>query len=842
MSKICPNCQKVFDDEQVFCSQCGTRLVNQPEKPNPVLHLGDANAISGGISINQSKNITSHDVHYHTTQERTKTDKELEQEKRSQYREAVAKLMQNGTVTYEARAQLEDLKVRLGIDSGTAMQIENVVKGEQSVKASGGALSVIAKLALSNAIMAVETNHPQASSHIRKLGPVCKTTENEQVQYYYYLLLAAFEPKQCIEAYERRMTDSYWQSFWTSLAYRKEGKEIEAEALLNEMPAQWPDRPEANVLVNACVGLFLESQGNFDQCRDTIVDYLNQCDTEPSELLNDLFHALMFRVGMEEDSNSRFAFYEDYFLTEVSKRSPECQAEMDQAIDAYNQADFETALRIWKKWAANNDSEAMRMIAECYEDGIGVGKDDQKALEWYRKAAELGDDVAMYKIGYIYHWRVCDYEEAMKWYQKAVALDNVDAMCGIEVIFRLGDGVEQSWEEEWRWKLKAFKAAIKKGSYYSKSVNNTDLVGIEWDCEEKEKEELFEWCRKAALAGNTAAMMHLGDYYEYESDDEEGDEDAYLKKADYKEALKWYQKAAMKDDLNAVWKMAEIYSGEWEAYKNLNEVLKWCRKAAELGDTNAMRAMGDYCWDGLDGLENLQDKINKDIERNSQNVSRGYGLGVMTDPRGNHFKETMEWYRKAAELGDVEAMLDLAEKAYDAYNYTGLSQYRDECKKWYGRAAAFHNSVGEVRYYCFTHSVPINLYYTFYGAEHGNPEKQKELGDLYYKGNGVAKDYTEAEKWYRLSAEQGYAPGQFEMGLCNETKNGAEAVKWYRLAAEQGYAPGQYRLAHCYEWGIGVTRSDTEAYKWYKKAADQGNDASKSIVNSIKFKTIQKHL
>lgn len=831
MSKICPNCQKIFDDEQAFCSQCGTRLVNQPEKSNPVLHLGDANAISGGININQSKNITSHDVHYHTTQERTKTDKELEQERRSQYREAVAKLMQNGTVTYEARAQLEDLKVRLGIDSGTAMQIENAVKGEQTVKASGGALSVIAKLALSNAIMAVETNHPQASSHIRKLGPVCKTTENEQVQYYYYLLLAAFEPKQCIEAYERRMVDSYWQSFWTSLAYRKEGKEMEAEALLNEMPGQWPDRPEANVIVNACVGLFLESRGNLDQCRDTIVDYLNQCDSEPSELLSDLFHALLHRVGMEEDNDSRIAFYEDCFLTQAQKRSPECEAEMKEAKIADNQADFETALRIWRKWAEKEDTEAMREMAICYDGGYGVEKDDQKALEWYRKAADLGDAEAIYCVGSYYHWHVYDYEEALEWYKKAAALGHAEAMLKIGQLYSDGDGVEQNFEESARWRREYFKTSVKAGDY----TTEVNIIGCEGT-------ELFEWCRSAAAKNNTAAMMHLGDYYEYESDDEEDDEDAYLKKADYKEALKWYQKAAESGFGDAMWKMAQIYSGQWEAYKNLDEALRWCRKTAESGVTLAMRAMGDYCWEGLDGLENLQDKELKDAERSIQATSRDLGLGFMSDPRGDRFKETVSWYRKAAELGDAEAILDLAEKYYDAFQFAGLPQYRDECKKWYGRAAAFHDTVGEVRYYCVTHSVPTNLYYTFYGAEHGNPEKQKELGDLYYKGNGVTKDYAEAEKWYRLSAEQGYAPGQFGMGLCNEAKNDAESVKWFRLAAEQGYAPGQYRLAHCYEWGIGVTRSDTEAYKWYKKAADQGNDASKSILNSIKFKTIQKHL
>ena len=808
MTKICPSCQKEYSDDHGFCSQCGSRLVEKPASVNPTLNIGDANAISGGISINQSKNITSHDVHYHTTQECSKTDKEIQQEQQKQYFEAVKQRTKNGIILWDDRAELETLRLSLGIDPVTAKKIEDAVINEMKAKAqvANADLSVLAKMALKNAVAAIEQNSPQASSHLSKLAAVCKNTINEEAHFYYNLLMAAFEPQQCVEAYERRTTDSYWLAFWSSLAYRKLGKEYEAEAILNEMSILYANRPETNILLNACVGMWLSSQGNSGNCRKEIEEYLSQCEEEPSELLNDLFHALLHRVGMEDSTDSRFAFYEEQFLEDGPKRSPECQAEMDEAIDAYNQADFETALRLWRKWAANNDAEAMRMIAECYEDGIGVERDRQKALEWYHKAAELNDAVAMYRIGAYYHWDEYDYEEALKWYQKAATLGHVDAMYRIMQLYDEGDLEAPSGYDRDQWYLKTFKAGVNADEYAGEHICHVHLVGFDMDCGDKEKKEVFEWCRNAAMSGNTAAMMHLGDYYEYESDDEEDDEDAYLKKADYKEALKWYQKAAEAGNVAATWKMAEIYSGLWESYKNLNEALKWCRKAAELGNTDAMRAMGDYCWEGLEGWENLQDRIYKDVERNSQNDSRDYGLGVMTDPRGNRFKETVEWYRKAAELGDVEAMLDVAEKYYDAYNFAGLSQYRDECKKWYGRAAAFHNSAGETRYYCFTHGVPINLYYTFYGAEHGNPEKQNELGILYYKGDkGLKQDNNEAFKWFREGALQGDAMSQRNLGLM-------------------------------YEQGRGVPQNFPEARKWYQKALDNGYDDAKDDLNRIQNK------
>ena len=63
---------------------------------------------------------------------------------------------------------------------------------------------------------------------------------------------------------------------------------------------------------------------------------------------------------------------------------------------------------------------------------------------------------------------------------------------------------------------------------------------------------------------------------------------------------------------------------------------------------------------------------------------------------------------------------------------------------------------------------------------------------MYRQGQGVPQDYKEAVKWYRLSAEQGVADAQYQLGF-DVFQNGQgvpqdykEAIKWYRLSAEQG--------------------------------------------------------
>ena len=51
-------------------------------------------------------------------------------------------------------------------------------------------------------------------------------------------------------------------------------------------------------------------------------------------------------------------------------------------------------------------------------------------------------------------------------------------------------------------------------------------------------------------------------------------------------------------------------------------------------------------------------------------------------------------------------------------------------------------------------------------AEAGDADSQVELGRRYDKGEGVAKDQVEAVKWYRKAAEQNYARGQYDLGVC----------------------------------------------------------------------------
>jgi TPR repeat protein len=108
------------------------------------------------------------------------------------------------------------------------------------------------------------------------------------------------------------------------------------------------------------------------------------------------------------------------------------------------------------------------------------------------------------------------------------------------------------------------------------------------------------------------------------------------------------------------------------------------------------------------------------------------------------------------------------------------------------------------------------------------PFAQYNLGACYNDGTGVAQDYAEALRWYRLAADQGLGNAQFNIGVyytdgIGVARDDAEAVRWYRLAADQGNASAQCNLGMCYAKGAGIAQDDREAVRWYRLSADQGD-------------------
>jgi TPR repeat protein len=104
--------------------------------------------------------------------------------------------------------------------------------------------------------------------------------------------------------------------------------------------------------------------------------------------------------------------------------------------------------------AAAGDANAMYRLAERSWRGDGVNRDRSKAVELYRKAADLGSDDAMLQMGFLHEnggELPANHEQAVAWFRRAVDSGNESAMFHLGVRYWSGRGVHQDLVEAYKW-------------------------------------------------------------------------------------------------------------------------------------------------------------------------------------------------------------------------------------------------------------------------------------------------------------------------------------------------------------------------------------------------------
>jgi len=80
---------------------------------------------------------------------------------------------------------------------------------------------------------------------------------------------------------------------------------------------------------------------------------------------------------------------------------------IDLVYGAYQRGFYRTAFRLATQRAQQkNDATAMTMLGELCANGQGTKRDYAKAIEWYKKASDLGDREAMFALAMVTeNWR-----------------------------------------------------------------------------------------------------------------------------------------------------------------------------------------------------------------------------------------------------------------------------------------------------------------------------------------------------------------------------------------------------------------------------------------------------
>lgn len=144
-----------------------------------------------------------------------------------------------------------------------------------------------------------------------------------------------------------------------------------------------------------------------------------------------------------------FDYYED---EEQKPKLYEIAAEGGDVLAMHNVAyelektDPQKAFELYKKAADLNEPYGIYAVAKCYEDGLGVEKDDKLYFKYLKKAAELKIADAITDLGACYGKGIGttkNIKKAMNLYLKAAILGDSLALSNIAWLYETGTGVEK---------------------------------------------------------------------------------------------------------------------------------------------------------------------------------------------------------------------------------------------------------------------------------------------------------------------------------------------------------------------------------------------------------------
>ena len=108
-----------------------------------------------------------------------------------------------------------------------------------------------------------------------------------------------------------------------------------------------------------------------------------------------------------------------------------------EALTAYKNKDFETALSIWQEEAKTKSDRAMANLGLMYLKGEGVEKDYAKAKEWFDEASKYDNDSANFNLALMYQTRIGveeDVQKAKEYFRKAAAKNHTQACFRLALI------------------------------------------------------------------------------------------------------------------------------------------------------------------------------------------------------------------------------------------------------------------------------------------------------------------------------------------------------------------------------------------------------------------------
>lgn len=235
-------------------------------------------------------------------------------------------------------------------------------------------------------------------------------------------------------------------------------KLVEAEDKMKISYLKLMEMPDTTGYYMYKAGQFYCRDGRFDALEGEWVDLYVREGEKGVQTAKSLFESASY-AGNKRAKWMLFRYYDHYrrdylsskiILKELADDGDiyACQKLGRRYVDGTLIAkDIVQGIQWFLKAAELGDELSYLHLGDLYIDGKEIKRDCEKAIMWYRKAAELDNRYAQYKLGEIYAEKgeFYDVEKSLYWYRRAADNCSQNAALKLGMMYEMGLDIEQNY-------------------------------------------------------------------------------------------------------------------------------------------------------------------------------------------------------------------------------------------------------------------------------------------------------------------------------------------------------------------------------------------------------------
>ena len=495
------------------------------------------------------------------------------------------------------------------------------------------------------------------------------------------------------------------------------------------------------------------------------------------------------------------------------------------------QRDIPRGLDYYKAAAAQNYPPALTQIGAYYAD---VEAEYGKAGEYFKKASDLGDAEAMWRLSYGYkngYGGRPDLVKAFELLKGSAEKGFSPAFHDLAVAYMQSSGVNQDYNEAILWLKKSVKEAndprameslaqmqLEQRSVFATRVQNLDSI-----------ESGLELRQKAAELGDSEAQWNL--FIQYYNG-------AHVP-ANKKISLKWLKASAKGGNLDAQFALGKQYLNGWDVPKDEKKAIALYESAANGGHSKATIALGSAYASGVGVKSNSTMALEWLNKANEKDAGLMIGLVYMMGGNGvPQDRELAEESFRKSEDAEAKVMLTylyLLEDYGTVDINRGLSLVQEVQADLEGQNLGTVQVVMALAYIKAENWSQATPWLTK-ASQNGSSDAQRLLGQSLLYGENVVRDVQKGRYWLAQSAENGDFDAGYALGMSyykDDEQGLADPVtarKWFRESARDGNGASAMMLGLTYMGELsgeklrGYTTDLVTARHWLEIASKAGNE------------------